>query len=194
MTSQHPFQAARRVLEPRGFLLALVLLTPGCVTSQPFTNTQEPLPAGCQVVGFWDTRVHETQDVVNGGRPLPRQAGRVYLMNPLFKPEKGDGSLAVDLYDISNVPSGAQPKRLERWELDAATMAKLYRNDNKIGWGYTMFLPWATYRPDITRVQLNVCYIPAKGTPIYADPAPISLGSQVATTQTQKVMAPQRNP
>jgi hypothetical protein len=172
-------------------IVALVLLATGCVTTQPWTSSNETAPAVCQVHGFWDGRIQETQDIVNGGQPLRGLAGRVYLFGPQFGvPVKGgDGTIAVDLYDVSNTQPGAQPKRLERWQFDAANLNNLLRKD-KIGWGYTLFLPWSTITPDISRIQLNVCYTPAKGTPLYGEPTPISLRNQATLTQTRQVIGP----
>ena len=169
-------------------VLALLLLTPGCVTTQSWVNSPEPAPSVCQVHTYWEGRIQVTQDVVNGGRPLPGLAGRLYLFGTEIKfPEKGDGSVVVDLYDASNTQPGIQPKHIERWQFDAGNLNKLLRKD-KIGWGYTLFLPWPNYTPDITRVQLNVCYTPAKGNPLYAPPSTISLRNQATLTQTRQIV------
>jgi hypothetical protein len=173
----------------RGLIMMLVLAGPGCIATQPWISNSEPsTPMGiCQVHAFWDGQVRVTPDVVNGGRPLPGLAGRLYLMGPEFgKTEKGDGSVTVDLYDISNPQPGTQRRHLERWQLDAGNMAKLFRKD-KIGWGYTLFLPLSAYGPEVTRVELNVCYTPAKGTPLYAEPTPLSLRNQLTSTQTRQL-------
>src|SRR5437870_5517170 len=99
-------------------ILALALVAPGCLTSQPWVSNHEPAtPAICQVHAFWDSRIQDTQDVVNNGRNLRGLAGRVYVFSSESGiPEKGDGSIGVDLYDVSNPQPGVQPKRLERWE------------------------------------------------------------------------------
>ena len=95
---------------------------------------------------------------------------------------------------MSATPSPrAQPKRLERWQFDAGTLQNLLRKD-KIGWGYTLFLPWSTYTPDIARVQLNVCYTPAKGTPLYSEPTTISMHNPTTFTQTRQVVTPNGTP
>ncbi len=127
---------------------------------------------------------------------MPGLAGRLYLMNSEFRAQKGDGGLSVDMYDISHVQSGTPPERLESWELSQTDLAKLLRQDNKLGWGYTIFLPWPSVRPEVTRVELRACYKPAKGGAIYAQPAPISIinekapaslwRNQISSTQTQK--------
>jgi hypothetical protein len=172
----------------RGSLILLVAAASGCVGTAPFFSPP-PEPTICQVEMCWEGRVQVTQDVVNGGRALPGLVGRVYLFGKEFKfPEKGNGSMAVDLYDASDAQGKA--KHLERWELDPVTLNKLYRKD-KIGFGYTLFLPWPTYRPEIRRVQLTLCYTPAKGSnPLYASPALVNLHNEtpvVTVTHTRQI-------
>jgi len=87
----------------------------------------------------------------------------MYLFGPVVgTPLTGDGSLEVLLSDETNGP----PVQKEVWLIDAATLNSLLRKD-MLGWGYTLFLPWTTYRADIGKVLLKVCYKPATGTPIY---------------------------
>src|SRR5262249_44153575 len=67
-----------------------------------------------------------------------------------------------------------------KWSLDKDTLKRLQRHDT-IGDGYTLFLPWGTYRPDIDKVHLNVTYTPTKGTPLYSASSTIALGSGAPT-------------
>ena len=128
-----------------------------------------------QVHATWDNRVIVTPDAVNQGQPLPGIAGRLYLFGPdLGHPVKGNGKLTVDLFDANTPGPDGKPKMLERWNIDKDTLNRLLRKDI-IGWGYTLFLPWQTYRPDIARVQMHVCYMPENGPPIYAPPAQVTL-------------------
>jgi hypothetical protein len=103
---------------------------------------------------------------------MPGIVGRVYLFGKdIAFPLQADGSLYVELAEIDN----GQPKVLEQWSIDALTMAKLQRKD-AIGAGYSLFLPWGTYRPDISHVQLRVAFQPAKGgTPLYGAPSSVVL-------------------
>ena len=106
----------------------------------------------------------------------PGLVGRIYLFGPdVGAPLVGDGSLVADLYDdtAGPAPKGARP--LEEWQFDRQTLKRLQRRD-AIGWGYTVFLPWATCKPEITRVHLKVRYVPSKGTPLYAASSPMTLG------------------
>jgi hypothetical protein len=157
-------------------LLPLILLAPGCLAlDQCWTCKDGPPKPGqaCQVVTTWSNKVHYVPDVLHDGVPMPGLAGRLYLFGPnIGFPMTGDGGAVVELYDDSTgAPNGVL---IERWEFDAPTLQKLLRKDI-IGWGYTLFLPWGTYRPDITRVHLTCRYEPAKGTPLYADASPLTV-------------------
>jgi hypothetical protein len=156
-------------------LLLALLLTSGCVSLGSYLSPGGP-PKGavCQVVATWNSKVVTADDPVHGGTPTPGLAGRVYLFGPQIDfPLVGDGGLVVDLYDQTN----GKPVMLEEWRFDAATLGRLLRKD-MIGWGYTVFLPWGTYRPDILRVRLKVRYEPPGGAaPIYAESSPITLNA-----------------
>jgi hypothetical protein len=142
----------------------------GCATLDLLGCADGP-PTGVvhQVAAAWNNQVIFTPDPVHGGTPTPGLAGRLYLFGPeMGHPFAGDGSLVVDLFD--EVPGGpdGKPVQRERWNIDKDTLHRLLKKD-WVGWGYTLFLPWATYRPEVTQVRLRVCYQPAKGAPIYAE-------------------------
>jgi hypothetical protein len=144
------------------------------------------------VVATWNNRVVYAADPVHGGTSTPGLAGRVYLFGPqVDNPLAGDGSFVVDLYD----DSGAKSVLREEWRFDRDTLQKLLRKD-MVGWGYTLFLPWGTYKPDVQQVRLQVCYQPAKGTPLYAEGAKMALNKNnpddvVVRTQSAPVTRPQ---
>jgi hypothetical protein len=116
-----------------------------------------------------------TPDPAHGGQSAPGLAGRLYLFGPeIDVPMAGDGSLIVDLYDVTQNPSA--PVIMERWNIDKDTLKRLLKRDT-IGWGYTLFLPWGSFRPDVTRVLLKARYDPLRGTPLYADSAPMTLAN-----------------
>src|SRR5437870_13021486 len=83
--------------------------------------------------------------------------------------------MVVCLCDDTAGPAGKGARALEEWQMDRQTLKRLQRRD-AIGWGYTVFLPWATCKPEITRVHLKVRYVPSKGTPLYAASSPMTLG------------------
>jgi hypothetical protein len=170
-----------------------VLSLAGCGHTQSwFRPKEEAPPVGpvLQVQAAWENRIVVTQDVVNQGVPLAGIAGRLYLFghesgNPLL----GDGSAVVDLYDVTPETTQGTPKLLERWEVDRDTLRRLARKD-MIGWGYTLFLPWSTHRPEINRVQMQVRYLPDKGLPLYSKATAVALRSEAPVAVTSQKVVP----
>jgi hypothetical protein len=80
----------------------------------------------------------------------------------------------VDLYDHTKRPGSGDPVMLEQWNIDAETLSKLVKEDT-FGKGYTLFLPWATYRPDIEKIHLILRYDPANGKSILNQSGTMSL-------------------
>lgn len=137
-------------------------------------ETPKPSAHCCQAVATWSNKVHYVPDTVNNGTPAPGIVGRFYLFGERIDyPQVGDGALIVDLFnDAAPAPNG-QP--LERWHIDADKLHLLLRKDT-IGWGYTLFLPWGSCRPDITRVHMTARYEPRSGgTPLYAPSSGLTL-------------------
>jgi hypothetical protein len=149
--------------------LVLVLLATGCVETKSFLNLGgEPTPKGTvhQVVVTWQNDINYSPDPTRGGSLTPVMAGRLYLFGPdIGFPLEGDGKVVVEMYNES---PGAGLAPLERWQLDQTTLKRLLRKD-MIGWGYTLVLPWGSYRPDITQVRMKVGYEPAKGWAVFSE-------------------------
>lgn len=126
-----------------------------------------------QVQVLWENRIITTQDVVNHGQPLNGLAGRVYFFGEeVGHPLAAKGTLTVDAHEY--LPDG-KTRMLERWEIDPKTFVKLGRKDT-IGWGYTVFLPWSTFRPDISRVMLQAKFVPTEqGVPLFSPQSSVSL-------------------
>jgi hypothetical protein len=167
----------------------LVLFLTGCVTTSSFVPASWDKPTGeiCQVAAAWVPEVVYTPDPVHGGDSRPGFAGRVYLFGEEVKyPLVGDGTIIVTLYDETK--GRAQNKvPLEEWRFDAETLKRLERKDT-VGWGYTLFLPWGTYRPDIKQIQLRLRYHKhAGGLPLYAASQPFSLreGNSKVTVRSE---------
>jgi hypothetical protein len=155
----------------------------GCVGLEGFVNLTDSPPTGtvCQIVATWNKEVMFAPDPANGGRPSPGITGRLYLFGPQIDvPLACEGSLTVDLF-IVDQPSAASPpdkgggpRLLEEWRLDKNTLHCLLRKD-PIGWGYTLFLPWGTYRPEIKQIRLKLRYDPPQGAPLYTESGIVSL-------------------
>jgi hypothetical protein len=172
---------------------ALLLALPGCVTTSSFVDMMPGQQAQVYKVAVaWNPEVVFTPDPVHGGEPVPGIAGRVYLFGEDIKePIPGDGGVVVQLYDSRTKDKDARP--LEEWRIDAQTLKRLKRRD-VVGWGYTLFLPWGSYQPEINRVTLRLRYQPPKGMPLYADSTPVTLGkgtyAKMQISQATTVVGP----
>lgn len=124
-----------------------------------------------QVHATWDNRVHFTEDPLRNGQQQPGLAGRLYFFGPeIGHPLRGTGEVTVDLYDATH----KEKKMLERWTFDNDNLQRLLKKDT-IGWGYTVFLPWGTYKPEVKRVQIQVRFAPEKGSPLFAPVSSVAL-------------------
>lgn len=167
----------------------------GCVTTTTAQRIKEsPTPAPNdsvhQVHAAWENRIVTNQDVTKNGATLLGIGGRVYLFGEeIGFPTLGDGAVVVELSDVGRLDQQGKPQLLERWEIDPNTLKRLARKD-MIGWGYTLFLPWNTYRRDLTKVQMQVKYIPAKGTPLFSPPSVVALRDDTRLTVTRRQTIP----
>lgn len=157
-------------------LLLGLLSSSGCVELGNFVSSHDGPPTGhpSQVHVTWHNEVLFAPDPTRGGVNSPGLAGRLYLFGPeMGFPMAGDGQVIVDLYDPTQKADNGEMKPLERWVLGPEALKPCLRRDT-IGWGYTLLLPWGTYKPDLAQVVLKVRYAPAKGVPIYANPSTVT--------------------
>jgi hypothetical protein len=155
-------------------LLPFALCLAGCVNTGAFliSGAEKPNAIPCEVVVAWNPEAVSRPDPANRGAPTPGLGGRMYLFGEGGDcPLPGDGCVVVDLFDETPPTSNAAVP-LEEWRIDRATLKRLLRRD-AVGWGYSLFLPWGTYKPEITQIQLRLRYEPATGTPLYAEGCPI---------------------
>ena len=168
----------------------------GCV-HLPKTGSDDPTPHGavCQIAATWNHQVVFAPDPTHNGAPTPGLAGRLYLFGKeISYPLVEEGSLIVDLYDETKPAAEGQPLPLEEWRLDPATLKRLAKKD-MIGYGYTLFLPWGTYKPEINQIHLKIRFVTAKGDTFYADSGRVSLDKAIepvthSATETAKFNAP----
>jgi hypothetical protein len=154
-----------------------VVLTSGCVNTEPFLAGKEAPPTGpvCQAAGAWNNEIAYAADPTHFGQMNPGLAGRIYLFGPIADfPRIGEGSLVVDLYDETHVPSSQQKVPLEEWYFDKDTLKRLVRRDY-IGWGYTVFLPWGTFKPEISQIRLKVRFEPVNGNAAIYDESSVTI-------------------
>lgn len=176
--------------------LGLLLLTgPGCVTTStslfrppwPMEEAHEPVT---KVFALWDNRVRMALDPLHNGAPYPGLAGQLYLigLNEAC-PIHAKGQVVVDLYDVTAANQPARP--CGRCVIDPATLHAL-RKRGIVGDGYTLFVDWPDYRPEIAKVRVHLSFVPEHGTAIFADPTVITLrGDGPIPVQSQQVVPAQ---
>lgn len=148
-------------------LSAMFLALTGCTTTASFLAPDEDSPPSgtvTRITAVWNNEVAFVADPTHNGAKKPGIAGRLYLFGKDMKyPLAAEGSLMVDLYDDGPADSGQDPRMIEEWRIDNNTLQRLVARD-MIGWGYTLFLPWGSYKPEITRVHLAIRFQPAEKT------------------------------
>jgi hypothetical protein len=168
-----------RVVARRGLVLAALLLAPasGCVSTGPLVPESVPVN---QVAAVWSPQVMPGVDPANHGAPMYGLAGRVFLYGAdLHDNVLADGKLVVELY--APLPERPQepPVCLQTWEIKKEILNAACLRKDSFGQGYTLNLPWLTYRPDLGQVQMRWRYEPAKGLPVYGQ-SPVTFNSASA--------------
>ncbi|MDY3558709.1 hypothetical protein R5W23_005851 [Gemmata sp. JC673] len=123
----------------------------------------------------WQNRIAYLPDPTKNGRPNSGIVGQMYLFGGAkMEFAQADGVLTVDLVDDSPRPPGQPAATPERWQFDKATLRNLQTRDETFGKSYVVFLPWPTYKPDITRVKISARYDPESGPTLFSPPATIT--------------------
>jgi hypothetical protein len=128
---------------------------------------------------LWRNRVDYLPDPARNGEMGPGLVGQLFLFGPNLQFVEANGRLIVALYDESPRPPGQQPNKPECWEFTKETLQKLKTPDERFGMSYALFLPWPTYRPDVTRVRIAVRYDQENGHSLYAPETWITLDNSV---------------
>jgi hypothetical protein len=168
-------------MNPGTRIIPVLLLTvvSGCHTLDskpthwPWTDRPTKGQIG-QLVALWGDGLVVQPDALRGGSPTPGFAARLYL----FGQEPGeplgvDGALTVYLYDLQQPADQRRP--LEVWNITPENLERIAKKDG-LGWGYDLWLPWSTFKREITRVSLVVHYKPTQGMPVWSIPCDLLLG------------------
>ena len=143
------------------------------ISPPPKLAANVPADEPRQVIATWQHFVAVTEDSQNQGKPLPGLTGRMYFMGAeVGHSFQALGRVTVTLHEIK--PDGQMAVNSEVWKIDGHTLQNLLRKDF-VGWGYTLFLPWSTMRPDINQVRLQIKFEPLNGAPIYSRPTDVTV-------------------
>ncbi len=152
-------------------LLTLLLGASGCVTSESFfaMTSDNPKEKVCQATANWTPQVQFVPDTVHQGRSMPGIMGRLYLFGEkVGYTQTCEGTIHLEMSAI--LPERPQDGWIvmEKLDIDKASLQKLQQFDPTLkGPSYTMFLPWWSYRPDVTQIQMNLSFTPVNGTPLF---------------------------
>jgi hypothetical protein len=152
-----------------GLAALLLALASGCVSSGQLLPDASPgTPPVNQVVAVWNTQVVAGVDPAHDGAPLYGVAGRVYLYGTDQRDFLiADGKLILELYAVPPEQPQGPAVRMQAWEIKKEILNGACLRRDGFGQGYTLNLPWESYRPDITHVEMRLRYEPARGMPVF---------------------------
>jgi hypothetical protein len=188
--SQQAVVSGARAGARRGFALAALLLAmaSGCVSSGQLVPNLGDKPPVAQMTAVWSNQLMAGVDPTHNGAPMVGLAGRVFLYGPELKDSVlADGKVVVELYAPPPEQPQAPPVRMEVWEITKDKLNGVCLRKDFFGQGYTLNLPWPSYRPDITQVQLRMRYEPEKGMPVYTQEVLTFNGSAAAPQYSKRV-------
>lgn len=135
---------------------------------------------------FFQPYVRYVDDTQRPGVQLPGLAGRVWLYaDGGKKPVAGRGTIEAEMYDMTPLASDGQAVKVAEWKFDARSL-KMLKQEDKIGLGYTLFLPWETYHPEVKKVQLCLVYVDEKGAQHIASPTTLALRANEEPIQVHR--------
>ncbi|MBA4064757.1 MAG: hypothetical protein C0501_13795 [Isosphaera sp.] len=131
-------------------------------------------PPGTLVV-LWRNKIDYLPDPGRNGEMSPGLVGQMFLLGARDQFVPADGTLTVALYDESPRPPGQPANLPEGWEFKKEALRGLRTQDERFGLSYAVFLPWPTYRPDVTRVRIAAKFEPDGGGPLWAQEIRITI-------------------
>jgi hypothetical protein len=138
-------------------------------------RVEKKVPATEMAVA-WRNRIAYLPDPTKNGAMGCGLAGQLFLYGgPNLQFAQADGVLTVDLIDETPRPAGQPAAKPERWQFDKNTLRNLQTTDETFGKSYVLFLPWPTYKPDVTKVRISARYDPDNGHTLYAAPSVVSI-------------------
>jgi hypothetical protein len=150
------------------------------LTGKPERKTQ-----AAELITMWRNRVDYLPDPSRDGQMGAGLAGQLFLYDNRMQPVAAEGKLTIALYDETPRPAGQPANLPEAWEFKKEDLKKLVTMDERFGRSYALFLPWPTYRHDVTRVRIAVRYDPENGHPHYAPETRITLDTSAPGSSPQ---------
>jgi hypothetical protein len=87
------------------------------------------------------------------------------------------GTIKAAVYDTTAVAKGGEAKLLHPYQFAPKAVRSLKRED-KIGWGYSLFLPMESYHPGVKQVQVRLWFEAEKDQIVSAVPQVLNLRAE----------------
>jgi hypothetical protein len=146
---------------------------------------KSPKVAAVEMTVLWRNRPDYLPDPSRNGEMCAGLAGQLFLYGPGMQFAQADGKLLITLIDETPRPPGQEPNKPEVWEFDKDTLRKLVTMDERFGKSYALFLPWPSYRADITKIRMAVRYDPEEGHSLYAPETKITIDTSVPGAEAE---------
>jgi hypothetical protein len=127
----------------------------------------------------WRNRIDYLPDPTQGGKGRPGLAGQLFLFGTKMQSVDPEGTLTVELFDETTKASSEGAP--EHWELPKEILKAQRAFDERFGRCYALFLPWPTYRPDVSRIRITA-HFDTEGRTLYAPETKITLNDSVPTS------------
>jgi hypothetical protein len=128
---------------------------------------------------LWRNRPDYLPDPSHNGEMCAGIAGQLFLYGPGMQFAQADGTLMITLFDETPRLPGQEANKPEVWAFDKDTLRKFVTVDERFGKSYALFLPWPTYRADITKIRMAVRYDPEEGHSLYVPDTKITIDTSV---------------
>lgn len=154
------------------------------VSFNPFAKKVEAKKApAAEMTVMWRNKIDYLPDPSRNGEMGAGLVGQLFLLDRRDQFAMAEGKLIVALYDESPRPPGMPANKPEGWEFTKETLKGLLTPDERFGLCYAVFLPWPTYRPDVTRVRIAARFEPEGGYPLYAKDTYITLDNRTSPNE-----------
>lgn len=161
-----PFNIGPTAAQPAGGSARAKITSPFAAKSWPASEMEVA----------WRNKIAYLPDPSRNGQLGAGLAGQLFLFGgPKLQFAEADGTLTVDLVDITPRPAGQPAALPERWQFDKAMLKNLRTVDETFGKSYVLFLPWPAYKPDITKVKITARYDPDNSHPLFGMPAVVTI-------------------
>ncbi|MCE9566946.1 MAG: hypothetical protein K8U57_33510 [Planctomycetes bacterium] len=152
-------------------------ITPTVATSVTLPPPKEVKTVANEIVVLWRNKIEYLPDPTRNGALGAGLTGQLFLFDTNMRAAPAEGKLTIALYDETPRQPGQTGAAPEVWEFTKEALKCLRTTDERFGAGYALYLPWPSYRADVTRVRLAVRFEPVEGAAMYPPESRITFES-----------------